>query len=166
MTFVRSRTAAVGSSYVLVMDEELVETRESAYPSDAEEARGRSRSDRRRETCEIPQCERCSSSFREAVPRTGQDKPGSGNGVVLPQYEVSGQIASRPRLEESGCVGTELVEQVGELLPLDGVDERIVDRRSVATHSGGQDGGESHRLQAAGVSAPEAFIACSVWSAD
>ena len=34
------------------------------------------------------------------------------------------QIAGRPRREESRCPGTEIAEQVAELCPFDGVEER------------------------------------------
>src|SRR5215471_3371661 len=50
----RPGTMAVGSAYVLVVDEELIEAREPAHPSDAEEARRRSRSDHRDEPREVP----------------------------------------------------------------------------------------------------------------
>jgi hypothetical protein len=59
-----------------VVDEELIEARQPAHPSDAEEARRRSRSDRRNEPCEVPQRERSSSSFSQAAPRTGRTSPG------------------------------------------------------------------------------------------
>ncbi len=114
----------MGSAYVLVMDEELVEAREPAHPSDAEEAWRRSRSDRRHEPCKVPARERSSSSFSEAGPRTGQDKAGAGE-VALAEDEVRGEIAGRPRREESRCLGTELVEQVAELYSLGGVEEQI-----------------------------------------
>ncbi len=45
--------------------------------------------------------------------------------VPLAQDEVRGEIAGRPRREESRCLGTEFVEQVAELCSLDGVEERI-----------------------------------------
>ena len=77
---VRSRTTTVGSAYVLVVDEELVEAREPAHPSDPEEAWRRSRSDRRDEPGEVPQRERSSTPFRKAAPRTGQDEPGPARG--------------------------------------------------------------------------------------
>jgi len=38
---VRPWTTTIGSAYVLVMDEELIEAREPAHPSDAEETRRR-----------------------------------------------------------------------------------------------------------------------------
>ena len=123
---VRSRTATVGSAYVLVVDEELVEVREPAHPSDAEEARRRSRSDCRNEPCEIFEREGASSSFREAFPRTRDDQAGASEGVVLAEDEVCGEIAGRPRLQESGCLRAELVEQIAQLRSLDGVEERIV----------------------------------------
>ena len=44
--------------------------------------------------------------------------------VALAEDEVRGEIAGRPRLEESRCLGTELVEQVAELCSLDGVEKR------------------------------------------
>jgi hypothetical protein len=122
---VRSRPTTVGSSYVLVVDEELIEVREPAHPSDAEEAWRRSRSDRRNEPSEVPQRERSSSSFGQAAPRTGQDKPGASEVAALAQDEVCGEIAGRPRREESRCLGTEFVEQAAELCSLDGVEERI-----------------------------------------
>jgi hypothetical protein len=115
----------VGSAYVLVVDEELIEARGPAHPSDAEEAWRRSRSDRRDEPCEVPRRERSSSSFSQAAPHTGQDKPRSSEVVALAQDEVRGEIAGRPRREESRCLGTELVEQVAELCSLDGVEEQI-----------------------------------------
>ena len=125
-TLVRSRTATVGSAHVLVVDEELVEVREPTHPSDAEEARRRSRSDRLLRARKVRQRERSSSSFREAAPRTGQDEPGACEGVVLTEDEVRGEIAGRPRLQESRRLGTELVEQVTELCSLDGVELQLV----------------------------------------
>jgi hypothetical protein len=44
--------------------------------------------------------------------------------VALAQDEVRGQIAGRPRRQESRCPGTEFAEQVGELCSLGGVEER------------------------------------------
>ena len=60
---VGSRTMTVGSAYVLVVDEELVEVREPAHPSDAEEAWRWSRSDRCDEPCEVPHRERSSATI-------------------------------------------------------------------------------------------------------
>src|SRR5215470_20104700 len=73
---VRPGTTAVGPAHVLVVDEELVEAREAAHPSDAEEARRRPRSERRDEPGEVPLRERSSPSFGQAAPRTGQHEPG------------------------------------------------------------------------------------------
>ena len=120
---VRSRTTTVGSANVLVMDEELVEVSEPAHPPDPEDAWRRSRSDRRDEPGEVLHCERPSSPFSKAAPRTGQDQPGSSERVVLAKDEVRGQIARRPRLKQSGCFGTQLLEQVAQLCSLDGVEE-------------------------------------------
>jgi len=114
----------VGPAYVLVVDEELVEAREPAHPSDTEEAWRRSRPERRDEPGEVPERERFSSLFGEAGPRAGKDKPRAGEMVVLALDEVRREIAGRPRHEESRCLGTEIVEQVAEPRSLDGVEER------------------------------------------
>ena len=58
-------------------------------------------------------------------PPTGHDKPGASEVVALAQDEVRGEIAGRPRREQSRCPGTELAEQVAELCSLGGVEERI-----------------------------------------
>lgn len=118
-------TTAVGSACVLVVDEELVEAREPAHPSDAEEAWRRSRPERRDEPCEVPERERSLPPCGQAAPRAGQDKPGAAERVALAQDEVRGEIAGCPRREEGRCPGTELVEQVAELCSLDGVEERM-----------------------------------------
>lgn len=123
--FIRSRTTTVGSAYVLMVDEEFVEVRKPAHPSDAEQPWRRPRSDRRNEPCKVPQRERRSSSFSEATPSTRQDKPGASEVVMLAEDEVRREIAGRPRLKESRCLGTELVEQVAELCSLDRVKEHI-----------------------------------------
>jgi len=122
---VRPGTTAVGPTYVLVVDEELIEARQPAHPSDAEEARRRSRPERRDEPGEVPQRERSSPPFRQAAPRTGQHKPGASEVVALAQDQVRGQIAGRPRREERRCPGTEFAEQVAQLCPLDCVEEPI-----------------------------------------
>jgi hypothetical protein len=107
-----------------VVDEELVEARDLAHPAEAEEAGRRPGPERRDELGEVPARERCLPSFGEAAPRPGQHQSGDGEGVVLAQDEVRGDIAGRPRHQESRCPGTEFVEQVGELSSLGGVEER------------------------------------------
>ena len=121
---VRSRSTTVGSAYVLVVDEELVEVGHPAHPSDAEEAWRWSRPERRNEPGKVPQRERSSSSFGEAAPRPGEDKARAGEVVALAKDEVRGKVAGRPRLEESRRLGAELFEQVAELGSLDGVEEQ------------------------------------------
>ena len=62
---------------------------------------------------------------RATAPPAGQYKPGPGDVVAFALDKVRGEIAGRPRREESRCLGTEFVEQVAELCSLDGVEERI-----------------------------------------
>jgi hypothetical protein len=122
---VHSRTATVGSAYVLVVDEELVEAREAAHPSDAEEAGWRSGSDRPNELGKVPQRQRSSSSLSEVAPHAGDDKPKAREGGALAEDQVCGEIASRPRLKESRCIGTEFVEQVTDLCSLNDLEGPI-----------------------------------------
>jgi hypothetical protein len=96
-----------------------------AYPSDAEEAGRRSRSDRRDQLGEVPRGERTASAFGEPTPGAGQDESGSGQAVVLADDQVRGEIAGRPGLEEGWRLRTELVEQVAVLRAFDGVEGRI-----------------------------------------
>ena len=121
---VRPGTTAVRSADILVVDEELIQAGQPAHPADAEHAGRRSRPERRDEPGEVPQRERSSASFRQAAPRTGQDKPWAGQGVTLAQDEMRGQIAGRPRRQESRCPGTKFAEQAGELCSLGSVEER------------------------------------------
>ena len=107
------------------MDKELVEVGESPHPTDAEETSWRSRSDRCNEPGEVLTREYCSSLFGEAAPRTGKDEPRCRDVVVLTEHKVRSEIARRPRVEEGRCVGTEFIEQVGELSSLDAIEGRI-----------------------------------------
>jgi hypothetical protein len=108
-----------------VVDEELVEVGEPAYPSDTEEAGRRSRPDRRDQLGEVPRGERSASAFGQPTPGAGQDESGSGQAVVLADGQMRGEITGRPRLEECRRLRTELVEQVAELRALDGVEGHI-----------------------------------------
>jgi hypothetical protein len=120
-----SRTTTVGSADVLVVDEELVEVGVPAYPADPEEAGRRSGSDRLDEPGEVPRRERPASSFGQPTPRARQDESGCGEAVVLADDQVRGKITGRPRAQQGGRLGTELVEQVAELCALDGLEGRI-----------------------------------------
>ena len=70
-------------------------------------------------------CECFSAPFGEAAPRTGDDEPRCRDEVVLPEHKVRSQIARRPRVQEGRRIGTEFIEEVGELVSLDGVEERV-----------------------------------------
>jgi hypothetical protein len=88
-------------------------------------AMGSPRPERRNEPGEVPPRERPLPSFRQAAPRTRQDKPRASEVVALTQDQVRGNIAGCPRREEGRCPGTEFVEQVAELCSLEGVESRI-----------------------------------------
>jgi hypothetical protein len=44
--------------------------------------------------------------------------------VLLAKHQVRSEITRRPRLEEGRRVGTEFIEQVGELFSLDDIEAR------------------------------------------
>jgi len=115
---------AVGSADVLMVDVELVEAREPTHPSDAEETSRRPGPERGDKPGEVPARERSLPPFGEAAPRAGQDEPWAGQTVALAQDEMRGDIAGRPRREQSRRVRTELVQQVTEPCPLGGVEVR------------------------------------------
>lgn len=118
---VGSGATAVGSAYVLMVDEELIEVRDPAHPSDTEETWRRSRSERRGQPCEFPQREGSSPPLSQAAPCTAQDKPGTSEVVALAEDQVRGEIAGSPRRKHGRCPRSEIVEQVAELCSLDGV---------------------------------------------
>ena len=119
---------AVRPAHVLVVDEELVEVREPAHPADAEEARRRAGPDGRDQPAERPtrSSSRCRSANRPHGP--GHDEPGRRDEVVLPQDQVRRQVERRPRVEQGRRVRADLIEQVAELLALDGVEQRLASR--------------------------------------
>lgn len=108
-----------------MVDKELVEIGKSPHSTEAEETSWRPRSDRGNEPGKVLARECCSSSFREAAPPTGHREPRCREVVAFAEHQVGSEIARRPRLEEGRCIGAEFIEQVGELCPLDGVEERI-----------------------------------------
>lgn len=69
-------------------------------------------------------CERSSSPFGEAAPTTGQDEPGACEAIEIAEGQVRGEVPGHPRLEESWCVGAELIEQVAQLCSLGSVEEQ------------------------------------------
>ena len=115
---------AVGSAHILVVDKELVEGGKAPHPTDSEESSWRSGPERCNQPGKLLTRERSSSSFGESGPRTGNDEPWCRKGVVLAKHQVRYEITRRPRLEEGRRVGTEFIEQVGELLSLDDVEPR------------------------------------------
>lgn len=122
---VRSWPEAVRPSYVLVMDEELVQVREPTDPSDPEETRRRPGSNDRDELRE-PLLLQCNPpSFGEEGPRAGKDESRRGEVVVFTEDEVRHEVVSRPRLEKCRSIRAELVQELTELLAFDGVEEQF-----------------------------------------
>jgi hypothetical protein len=69
------------------------------------------------------QCE--PSPFGEPGPGAGDDEPRAGEEVVLTQDQVGRDVVGCPRAEQRRSPWAELVQQVAELLSLDGVEEQV-----------------------------------------
>jgi hypothetical protein len=108
------------------MDEELVEVRNTTHPSDPEDCRRRtglnSRDEIREPSC-LPQSE--PSSFGEPAPGAGDDESRRAQWVVFTQHEVGGEVVRRPRVENRRSSGAEFIQQVTELIALDGIEQHI-----------------------------------------
>jgi hypothetical protein len=101
------------------MNEELVEIRQTADPSDAEEPNGRAGPDPRDE----PRKVLALSQFRptplgEPFEGSGQDEARTGDQVVFSQHEVGGEIVTAPPVEQGRNGRAELVEKIAELQAL------------------------------------------------
>ena len=74
------------------------------------------------------QCE--PSPFGEPAPRAGDDESRRGEKVVFTQDEMRREVVRCPRIEERRSLRAEFVQQIAELLALDGVEEQLghVDR--------------------------------------
>jgi hypothetical protein len=59
------------------------------------------------------------------MPPSGKNEARCGELVVLPQHEMGREVAGGPRVEQCRRVGTELIEQIAELLTLDGVERNL-----------------------------------------
>jgi hypothetical protein len=66
------------------------------------------------------QCE--PSLFGELGPGAGDDEPRRGKKVVFTQDEVGQEVARRPRIKERRSLRAQFVQQIAELLALDGVE--------------------------------------------
>jgi hypothetical protein len=111
-----------GSAKILVMDEELVEIRHGADPSDSEEPDRRAGPDPRDEPREVLALGQFRPApFGEPLEGTGEYEARAGNEIPFPQYDVGGEIMSRPALDQRRSGRAQLVEQIAKLMALLGV---------------------------------------------
>ena len=99
-----------------------VEVGQAPHPTDAEETSWRSRSDLATSQGKSSRASAVLRRSAKRLQRTGEDEPWCREVVMLAQHQVRSEIARRPRVEQGRRVGTEFVEQVGELFSLDGVE--------------------------------------------
>jgi hypothetical protein len=68
--------------------------------------------------------------FREPAPRAGDHESRRGEKVVFTQDEVGREVVRCPWIEERRSLWADFVQQIAELLALDGVEEQFghVDR--------------------------------------
>jgi hypothetical protein len=108
-----------------VVDEELVEVRGAAHPSGAEEACRWPGPDLGDETCEHCRLHCEPPPLGEPAPGAGKDEPRGSKQVVFTQEEVRGEVVGSPGVEERRSLWAEFVQQIAELLALDGIEEHV-----------------------------------------
>ncbi len=109
----------IGSAKVLVVNKELVQIRQGADPSDAEEPDGRARPDPRDEPFEIPDLGQPGPTpLGETFEGTGENDARPGNEIAFAQHDVGGEVVSSPALEQCWNGRAELVEEITELKAL------------------------------------------------
>ena len=109
-----------------MVDEELVQIREGANPSDAEEPRRWARPDPPDEPPELPLLrEPHPASLGEPLERPGKDDAGASDEIALTQHDVGGEVLRGPALEQRGHVGAELFEEIAKRKALLRVKRRI-----------------------------------------
>lgn len=118
--------SAISSANVLVVNKELVEIRQGADPSDAEEPDGRAGPDPRDEPRKVLALGQSGSTpLGESLEATRQNEARAGNEIVFSQHEVGGEIVSSPALEQRRNGRAELVEEITELKSLLCVERNI-----------------------------------------
>jgi hypothetical protein len=108
------------------MNKELVEIRQGADPSDAEEPDGWAGPDPRDEPGEVLALGQSGPTpLGEPLEGTGQNEARAGNEIMFSQHEVGGEIVSSPSLEQGRSGRTEFVEKITELKALLRVERNI-----------------------------------------
>ena len=122
---VRPWMKSVGSAYILLVNEQLVEVRDAPHPPDPKEALWRSGPDGLDECGLVRRSEMLTMSFCIASPCTGQHKPRAGGVAVLANNEVIREVARRPGFENRRRLGSELVQEIAEPFAFDGVQAQV-----------------------------------------
>jgi hypothetical protein len=109
-----------------MVNEELVEIRKGADPSNAEEPDGRAGPDLRDEPREVLALGQLDPTpLGEPLKGARQNEAGAGDEIAFSQHDVSGEIVSSPILEQCGHGGTKLVEEITQLKALLRVERDI-----------------------------------------
>ena len=118
-----TRAQPVGPADVLVVDEELVETREGAHPGHPEEAGGWTGPQPGDEPAEFAAFDHCRrAALGQSRQGPGKDKPGGGEWIALAKQEVGGEIFGGPPVEQGRGVRAEAVEQIAQRRAFLGVE--------------------------------------------
>jgi hypothetical protein len=116
----------IRSANVLVVNKELVEIRQGADPSNAEEPDGRAGADPCDEPREVLALGQPGPTpLGEPSEGTRKNEARAGNEIAFAQHEVGGQIVSSPALEQCGSGRTELIEEITQLMALVRVERNI-----------------------------------------
>jgi hypothetical protein len=110
-----ARAAAVRSAHVLVVDEELIQVRHGADPSDSKESGRWSRPGPLDQPSEISLLRhRRSASLAELLECSRKDEARTSDEVTLAQHGVGSEVLRGPVVEQRGYVRPEFFEEVAE----------------------------------------------------
>src|SRR5262245_19896404 len=121
--------SVVRPAHVLVVDEELVQVRKRADPSDAEEPGRWTRPDPLDEPREFSVLRQPHpASLGEPLERSMKYEAGTRDEIALAQHEVGGKVPRSPVPEQSGTVGPDLCEEIAKCKALLGVKRKTTHR--------------------------------------
>lgn len=118
--------SVVRSAHVLVVDEELVQVRKGADPSDAEDPGRWARPDPLDKPPELSaRCQLHPAPLGELSERPRKDEAGAREEITLAQHEVGSKVLRGPALDQRGSLGPELVEELTKCKALLRVKRKI-----------------------------------------
>ncbi len=126
-----ARRAPIRSSKVFVVDEELIQVRKGAHPSDAEESGRRTGADPRDQPRKVFALSQSGPTpLSEPLEGAGENDARASHEIAFSQHDVRGEIMSGPRRKQRGSGRAEFIEQPTKRLSLLRVERDISHEKS------------------------------------